>query len=208
MRLGTEEHDTHQEALYREDDEELEEELVAPQMTDGRPPTQASAESHIKHGSVVPAGVVEIYDGEHLDCEHGETEVHADADSPTGDTVVAVELTQELGPFDVEAETHGVEAITFPTSSASVQQGEDISGGTVTEADGLQDMGSDSVVVADHYGMSLTESSAARRWWEMYDAGALGKELDNTLVARDSLFAVLLVCTFHPWIITWSFYGS
>ena len=42
-------------------------------------------------------------------------------------------------------------------------------------------MGSDSVVVADPFGMSLTESSTTRRWWEMYDAGTLGKELDSTL---------------------------
>ena len=54
MRLGTEEHDAHQEALHREDDEELEEGLIAPDMTDDMPPTQASAESHIEHGSVVP----------------------------------------------------------------------------------------------------------------------------------------------------------
>ena len=94
---------------------------------------------------------------------------------------MAVELTQELGHFDVEAANHGVEAIIFSTSSASVQQSESISGGALTEADGLQDMDSDSMVVADPFGMSLTESSATRRWWEMYDAGALGKELDSTL---------------------------
>ena len=50
---GMEEQDTIQETLHIEDDEELEEELVALAVTDDMPPTQASEESHIDHGSVV-----------------------------------------------------------------------------------------------------------------------------------------------------------
>ena len=174
MRPGTEGHDTHQKALHREDDEELEEELVALAVTDDMPPTQASEESHIDHGSVVPDGVVEIHDGGHIEHDHGETEVHYEADLPTGDTVVAAELTRELGPFDVEAETHGVEAITMQASGASIQQGRSMIGEAVLVTDGFQVMGSDSVVIADSSCMSLTESSAVKRWWAMYDVGELG----------------------------------
>ena len=48
------------------------------------------------------------------------------------------------------------------TSDASVQQDESIIGDALPQADGLQATGSDSVVVADPFGMSLTESLAAR----------------------------------------------
>ena len=120
-RPGTEELGTHQEALHKEDDEELEEELVAPKVLDDLPPTQASEESHIEHGSVVPEGIVEIHDGEHIEHDHGETDVHFEADLPTGDTVVAAELTRELDPFYLEAETHGVEVIFIPPHDTSTQ---------------------------------------------------------------------------------------
>ena len=93
-----------------EEDEEL----------DDMPPTQVREESHSEHGSVVSAGVDMIHDGDHIDCVHGEIENPYETDLPTRDTVVAAELTRELGPFDVEAETHGVEAIILQTSSASV----------------------------------------------------------------------------------------
>ena len=115
----------------------MEEELVALAVTDDMPPTQASKESRIDHGSVVPDDVMEIHDGEHIEHDHGETEVHSEADLPTEDTVVAAELTRELGPFDVEAKTHGMEAITSQTSSASIQQGESSIGAALTEADGF-----------------------------------------------------------------------
>ena len=49
------------------------------------------------------------------------------------------------------------------------------------QADGVQATGSDSVVVADPFGMSLTESSAERRWWVRYDVGVLYRELSSTL---------------------------
>ena len=101
MRPGTEEHDIHQGTLHREDDEELEEVLVAPKVTDDMPPTQAREESHIEHGSVVPEGVVEIHDGADIDRSHGETEVDSEVDLPTRDTMVAAELTRELGLFYV-----------------------------------------------------------------------------------------------------------
>ena len=50
MRLGTEEHDAHQEALHMEDDAELEEDFVAPEVIADIPSTQASEESHIEYG--------------------------------------------------------------------------------------------------------------------------------------------------------------
>ena len=99
----------------------MEEELVAPKVTDDMPPTQASTESHMEHGSVVPEGVDEIHDGEHIDHDHGATEDHYETDIPIGDTVVAAELTRELGPFYVEAKTHGVEAIFIPPPDTSTQ---------------------------------------------------------------------------------------
>ena len=77
--------------------------------------------------------------------------------------VIAAELTRELGPFYVEVETHGVEAITMQTSGTLVQQDKGTIGGALTKADGFQAMGSGSVVIADHFGMSLTESLAVRR---------------------------------------------
>ena len=73
--------------------------LLAPEVTADIPPTPVSAESHIKHGSVVPDGVMEIHDGEHIDLDHGEAEAHHEADLPVRDIVVAEELTRELGPF-------------------------------------------------------------------------------------------------------------
>ena len=78
--------------------------------------------------------------------------------------MVAAELTRELGPFYVEAETHGVEAITMQASDTSVQQGESSIGAALTEADGFQAMGSGSVVIADPFARILAESSTARRW--------------------------------------------
>ena len=77
-------------------------------MLDDLLPTRASEENHIEHGSIVPEGVVEIHDGEHIEHDHGETEVHSEADIPIGDTVVAAELTRELDLFYVEAKTHGI----------------------------------------------------------------------------------------------------
>ena len=142
MRPGTKEHDTHPEALYREEDEELEKEFIAPKVLDDLLPTQASEESHIEHGSVVPEGVVNIHDGEHIEYDHGETEVSSEADLSIGDTVVAAELMRELGPFYVETETYGVEAISISTPDTSIPQGRSIIGGTLTEVDGFQAMGS------------------------------------------------------------------
>ena len=52
------------------------------------------------------------------------------------------------------------------TSDISVQQGENIIGGALTEANGFQTIGSDSVVIADPFGMGLTESSEVSRWWK------------------------------------------
>ena len=51
--------------------------------------------------------------------------------------MVTGELTRELGPFYVEAETHGVEVISILPSSTSAQQSESIIGCTLTEADGF-----------------------------------------------------------------------
>ena len=70
---------------------------------------------------------------------------------------MATELMRGLDPFYVEAETHRMEAITMQASGALVQQGESSMEGTLIEADGFQDMGSYSVVIADSSCMSLTE---------------------------------------------------
>ena len=142
----------------------MEKEFVAPDVMDDMPPTQASEESHIEHGSVVSEGIVELHDGEHIDRGHVETKVHSEADFPIGDTVVAAELTRELGPFYVEAEIHEVEAISIPTPGTSIQQDRSMIGSALTEADGFQAMGSDSVVIADPFDISLIESSTAKRW--------------------------------------------
>ena len=93
-------------------------------------------------------------------------------------------MATELGPFYVEVKTHGMEAITMQVSDASVQQGESISGGTLTETDEFQAMDLDGVVIVDPFGMSLTESSTARRWWTIYDIGVLGQELGSTLCGQ------------------------
>ena len=126
----------------------MEEEHVAPEVTDDMPPTQANAESRIEHESVVPEGVVEIHDGEHIDREHGEIEVYSEVDLPPGDTVVSAELTRELGPFYREAESHGVEAIFITTSDTSSQLGRSMIGDASPQTDGVQPMSSDSVVAA------------------------------------------------------------
>ena len=93
---------------------------------------------------------------------------------------MAAELTRELSSFYVEAETHGVGAIFIPTLGFSSQLGRSMIGGALPQADGFQVMGSGSVVIAYLFGMSLIESSTARRWWAMYDVGVLGQELGNT----------------------------
>ena len=42
----------------------MEEELITPEVTVDMLPTQAMEESHSEHGSVVPAGVDKIHDGD------------------------------------------------------------------------------------------------------------------------------------------------
>ena len=160
---------------------ELEEVFVAPALIDDMPHTPASDESHVEHGAIVHDDIVKTHDDGHIDCDRGEIENCHEAGLPTGVTAVAMELSRELGPFYEEVETHRVEAITIQTSGISIQQGGSIIRGELTEADGFQAMGSNIIVNEDPFGMSLTESSAARRWWEMYDVGVLGKELGSTL---------------------------
>ena len=88
------EHDAHQKALHMEDDEELEEELVASEVVSDVPPNQASNESHTEHGAVVPGGFDEIHVGEYVACDLDEKENHYETNLPTGVVVVAMELAR------------------------------------------------------------------------------------------------------------------
>ena len=103
--------------------------LEEDQEMDDMPPTHVSEEDHIEQRVIVPVDPEKTHDEGHIDCSHGETDDSYDVDLSTRDTVVAVELTKELDPFNVEAETHGVEAIILQTSSVSGQQGKSMVGG-------------------------------------------------------------------------------
>ena len=45
-------------------------------------------------------------------------------------------------------------------------------------------MGSGNIVIIDPFGMSLTESSTARRWWKQHDVVVLGKKLNDALCGQ------------------------
>ena len=92
-----------------------------------------------------------------------------------------MELARELGPFYVETESHGAEAITIPTSGTFIQHGGSIIKDALKEVDGLQAMSLDVFVIEDPFGIGFMESSIARRWWEKLDMDVLSKEMDNTL---------------------------
>ena len=77
-----------------------------------------------------------------------------------------------------------MEAITILTSGTLIQHGGSIIGGALIEDNGFQAMGSGIVVIGDPFGMSLTESSTARRWWKQHDVVVLGKKLDDALYGQ------------------------
>ena len=140
----------------------MEEELVASEVVDDVPLNQTSDESHTEHGVVVLGCFDETHVGEHVVCDLDEKENHYEADLTTGVAVVAMELARELGPFYVEAETHGAETITIPTSGALIQHGGSIIGDALKEVDGLQTMSLSVFMIEDPSGMGFIESSTTR----------------------------------------------
>ena len=100
-----------------------EEELISPEVVDDVPPNQDDIESHTEHRVVVPGCFDETNVGEHVVCDLDKKENHYEADLPTGFAVAVTELARELGPFYFEAKTHGLEAITIPSSNTLIQHG-------------------------------------------------------------------------------------